>query len=47
MVMKTGPKSKYREPKKMEFLFVRWFGLDNEELRRWKAKKLEDFTLPH
>jgi hypothetical protein len=21
--------------------------LDNEELRRWKAKKLEDFTLPH
>jgi hypothetical protein len=40
MVMKTGPKSKYREPKKMEFLFVRWFGLDNEELRGWKAKKL-------
>jgi hypothetical protein len=40
MVMKTGPKSKYREPKKMEFLFVRWFGLHNEELRGWKAKNL-------
>ena len=40
MVVKTGPKAKSREPKKMEFLFVRWFGLDYEELGGWKAKKL-------
>jgi hypothetical protein len=40
IVMQTGPKSKSREPKKMEFLFVRWFGLDSEEIGGWKAKKL-------
>jgi hypothetical protein len=42
MVMHTGPKSKLREAKKMEFLFVRWFGLDTECSDRggWKAKKL-------
>jgi hypothetical protein len=40
MVVKTGPKSKSREPKKMEFLFVRWFGLDDEEIGGWKAKNL-------
>jgi hypothetical protein len=40
MVVKTGPKSKSREPMKMEFLFVRWFGLDEEEIGGWKAKKL-------
>jgi hypothetical protein len=27
-------------PKKMEFLFVRWFGRDTEEPCGWKAKKL-------
>jgi len=40
MVIQTGPKSKSREPKKMEFLFVRWFGLDSEEIGGWEAKKL-------
>lgn len=40
MVLQTGPKSKSREPKKMEFLFVRWFGLDNDEVGGWKTKKL-------
>ena len=44
MVMHAGPKSKFklREPKKMEFLFVRWFGLDTMDSERggWKAKKL-------
>jgi hypothetical protein len=42
MVVHMGPKSMSREPKKMEFLFVRWFGLDTENLERggWKSKKL-------
>jgi len=40
MVLQTGPKSKSREPKKMEFLLVRWFGLDTNEIGGWKAKKL-------
>ena len=40
MVIQTGPKSKSQEPKKMEFLFVRWFGLDSEEIGGWEAKKL-------
>src|ERR1700678_66037 len=29
-----------REPKKMEFLFVRWFGVDNDEIGGWRTKKL-------
>jgi hypothetical protein len=40
MVIHKGPKSKSREPKKIEFLFVRWFGLDNNETGGWKTKKL-------
>ena len=40
MVLHTGWKSKSREAKKMEFLFVRWFGLDTEEVRGWETKKL-------
>ena len=32
MVLQIGPKSKSQEPKKMEFLFVRWFGLDDVEI---------------
>ena len=40
MVIQTSLKSKSREPKKMEFLFVRWFGLDSKEIRGWEAKKL-------
>jgi hypothetical protein len=42
MVVHMGPKSMSREPKKMEFLFVRWFGLDTENSARggWKSKKL-------
>jgi hypothetical protein len=44
MVVKTGPKLKSREPKKMEFLFVRWFGL-GEEIGGWKAKKLHQIGL--
>ena len=28
------------QSKKMEFLFVQWFGLDTEELGGWKAKRL-------
>ena len=39
MVVHTG--LKLQEPKKMEFLFVWWFGLDTKHLERggWKAKK--------
>lgn len=40
MVVRIGAKSNSREPKKMEFLFVRWFGLDSEEVGGWNAKKL-------
>jgi hypothetical protein len=42
IVMHTGPKSKSPEPKKMEFLFVRWFGLDTMDSERggWKTRKL-------
>ena len=40
MVLQTGSKSKSREPTKMEFLFVRWFGLDNDKKGGWKNKKL-------
>ena len=40
MVLQIGPKSKSQEPKKMEFLFVRWFGLDDVEIGGWKMKKL-------
>jgi hypothetical protein len=42
MVLHKGSKSKSREVKKMEFLFVRWFGLDDSPKAQggWKAKKL-------
>jgi hypothetical protein len=42
MVVHMGQKSMLQEPKKMEFLFVRWFGLDTKNLERggWKSKKL-------
>jgi hypothetical protein len=42
MALQIGPKSKSREPKKMEFLFVRWFGLDDDddEVGGWKTMKL-------
>ena len=40
MVLQTGQKTKCGEPKKMEFLFVRWFGIDDEEIGGWRTKKL-------
>ena len=40
MVMQTGPKSTSRGSKKIEFLFVWWFSLDNNEMGGWKTKKL-------
>jgi hypothetical protein len=42
MVMHKGPKSRSRDVKKMNFLFVRWFGLDDSPKARgrWKARKL-------
>lgn len=42
MVVHKGSKSKSQEVKKMDFLFVLWFGLDNSPKARggWKAKKL-------
>lgn len=39
-VRHTGPTSKSREPKKMEFLFVRWFGRDSDPKPGWRAKRL-------
>ena len=44
MVMQTGPKSTSRGSKKIEFLFVRWFGLDNNEMGGWKTKKLHQIS---
>ena len=42
MAVHIGPKSRSREPMKMEFLFIQWFGLDAEDSERggWKVKKL-------
>jgi hypothetical protein len=40
MVVHKGVASSSREPKKMEFLFVRWFGHDMDGIGGWKAKKL-------
>jgi hypothetical protein len=42
VVVHKGSKSSSQEPKKMDFLFVRWFGLDASSKARggWKAKKL-------
>jgi hypothetical protein len=42
LVVHKGPKSKSEEPKMMEFLFVRWFGLDDGLKARggWKTKRL-------
>jgi hypothetical protein len=40
MVLQIGPNSRCRQPKKMEFLFVRWFGLDKVDIGGWKTKKL-------
>jgi hypothetical protein len=49
-VRHTGPTSKSREPKKMEFLFVRWFGRDSDPKPGWydgpsgeKFRKLSQF----
>ncbi|KAJ7315108.1 hypothetical protein DFH08DRAFT_926901 [Mycena albidolilacea] len=36
-----GPKSKSRRPKRMEFLWVRWFGRDLSHKSGWKAKRLD------
>jgi hypothetical protein len=44
MVVQTGSKSMSQEPKKMEFLFVRWFSLDNEEMGGWKARRLHQIS---
>lgn len=42
VVLHKGSKSKSKDPKAMEFLFVRWFGLDDSLKARggWKAKRL-------
>ena len=40
MALHTGPKSTSQEPIKMDFLFVRWFGLDSDETGGWKSKNL-------
>jgi hypothetical protein len=40
MVIHRDPNLGSHEPKKMEFLFVRWFGRDRDEPGGWKAKKL-------
>jgi hypothetical protein len=40
MVVHKSSLSNSREPKKMEFLFVRWFGHDMDDRGGWKSKKL-------
>lgn len=39
MVVHKTVHNSHPEPRKMEFLFVRWFGLDTSERSGWKAKK--------
>ena len=39
-VLHTGPNSCTSEPQCMEFLWVRWFGLDQEQPSGWRAKRL-------
>ena len=39
-VLHTGPKSRTSEPQRMEFLWVRWFGLDQKQPSGWRAKRL-------
>ena len=40
MVVVKGADSRWSEPTPMEFIFVRWFGLDTDEPGGWKAKRL-------
>ena len=40
IVVHKGPKSKSPEPKMMEFLFVRWFSIDCDNVGGWRAQKL-------
>jgi hypothetical protein len=40
MVVHKSFLSNSQEPKKMEFLFVRWFGHDMDDRGGWKSKKL-------
>lgn len=39
-VLHTGPDSHSREPQRMEFLFVRWFGRDLTPTAGWSTKRL-------
>jgi len=39
-VVHTGSKSRSREPQRMEFLRVRWFGRDSSHQGGWTAKRL-------
>ncbi|EDQ99528.1 uncharacterized protein LACBIDRAFT_334986 [Laccaria bicolor S238N-H82] len=39
-VLHTGPESRTSEPQHMEFLWVRWFGLDQEQPSGWRPKRL-------
>jgi hypothetical protein len=39
-VLHTGPNSRTSEPQRMEFLWVRWFGLDQEHPSGWHTKRL-------
>ncbi|KDR69784.1 hypothetical protein GALMADRAFT_282494 [Galerina marginata CBS 339.88] len=40
MVTQKVANSRWSKPKKLEFLFVRWFGLDTVEPGGWRAKRL-------
>ena len=39
-VLHMGPNSRTSEPQCMEFLWVRWFGLNQEQPSGWHAKRL-------
>jgi hypothetical protein len=39
-VLHMGPNSHTSEPQHIEFLWVRWFGLDQEQPSGWRAKRL-------
>ena len=44
MVTHKGSNLRWSKPKKMEFLFVQWFGLDTDEVGEWKAKRLHQIS---
>ena len=46
-VRHIGPASRSTDPKRMEFLFIRWFGRDLKERGGWKRQQLHRVRFVH